>query len=261
MAKQRRITSRMTEAKPKLNKDSVNKLVKKDPTIKRIGKFIWKCFKKLWGYAVLASAAITFYFNYNKVSDETLSSHDKYIKENYVHGLLMPDVIEDPNAFINIKFGTFNKYFSIAELHNGVEYKDKTIGIINKNRETEYPFEMKFLLKNQRIYIDANFIDIGHRQDVGKINYFTWSLFKPNLIDWHETKVSLEVQDKSGYLVFNMKYIGSSTIQIKGYWVGKETIYVINEQGLLTYPFTDYEEAISSIEMLKPDAPFEMQPQ
>lgn len=81
-------------------------------------------------------------------------------------------------------------------------------------------------VKNERMYVSAEFKDLQKEELIGSIEFNHWKLYKPNMLDFNNDDEKLEVKDKQNHIVFSIKY-ESYGIYISGYFIGPSSIIVL----------------------------------
>ena len=116
------------------------------------------------------------------------------------------------------------------------------------------PFDLRFLLKGNRLYVSTTFKDIDDKY-VGKLSFTEWELKSSKISNYHDGDDNMEIIDENNYVLFNMQYLYPNTIQIHGYFVGNEGIQVAGDSSLYgtSKSIPNYkEDAIHQIQKIHP---------
>ena len=97
----------------------------------------------------------------------------------------------------------------------------------------ENPINLKFKLKNDRLYVSAIFKHFRNSELIGIINYDYWALYKDNIANFTSDDQSLKVIDKQNNVVFDIQFVVPNTVVINGYNVGDyQIIFNYNDLSL-----------------------------
>ena len=192
---------------------------------------------------------------------DILTPREKLWKERtYLDGIKIPLNISDENQLLTVIIGSRDhrnyglaQVFSLSALSDTPSFKpDKVPMIIMPGGDT--PFNLKFLLKKDRLYIGTIFKDIDDKY-VGKMNFTEWELKSSKISNYHDGDDNMEIIDENGYVLFNMRYQSPNTIIIEGYYVGDGGVQIANDTTMIGFNklLPDYkQEALQYIKGIKP---------
>ncbi len=217
-------------------------------------------FKNGWGpfYALLTLIAVVvtlmqipavIEFYKNKYTSPT----EKYVSDSIISGqlrgtILQPTVVnsEVPLNF-NIPFsqqkyppvkGIYIKDFGktvmfLVVLNNVVvslpcsEFY-KGINLFKTINEDCGDANLNLIVRNDSLYVSAEFKYIQNEQTIGWIEFNHWNLLKSNMLIPYSTQNKLEVRDKQHNIVFSIVLHGvSPRLDIGGYFIGNKSILII----------------------------------
>lgn len=230
-----------------------------------------------WFYAIGIAALLSVWPIYVTFKEYFLSPKEKFRKENYVSGELKSPMIsvgkyktlESPMKFVDtakddapringilikqfrdtnfVKLGWIfvqvGRYFYTC---SPIDFL-KGIDIFNPTLSGCTDAHLLLGVKNDRLYVSAEFKDLQNEQTIGFIQFNHWSLYKPNLLDFDNDDKRLEVKDKQHNIVFSISYesIGvtpSPVVHISGYFISPTSILILGNVGK---EFKDENECIS----------------
>lgn len=185
---------------------------------------------------------------------------ERYIQENFDSGTLKPLTIGANLDDKHVSFRDNPPVFSDIKNFNSVEgliLKRRTddflpvikvgsqgIGVLYKTLEDGDKFSLGLgnecdssfiylLLKNERLYIVAEFKDLQTEQYVGSLEYNKWRVFLPNLLSYRSDPNRLEVRDKENNIICSIVSNGFS-VTISGYYISQSSILVVyNQTGIV----------------------------
>jgi hypothetical protein len=90
-----------------------------------------------------------------------------------------------------------------------------------------------FAMKDRRVYISLEIKSIVNDETLAIIEFNHWKLFKDNLLRFKNDDERLEVRDRHDNVALALKYVGSSTIEISGYFIGSVSVLVLGKDKTL----------------------------
>jgi hypothetical protein len=128
--------------------------------------------------------------------------------------------------YVIFNLGTTLEMIPIQSLDSGVRLR---IPALYKGCNPSY---ISFVIKDNRLYVSAEFKDLLKEETIGIIEYNHWRLYKSNLFDFHNTDDKLEVIDKQNNIVFSIKFeIGPAnfnSVNISGYFINPYSIAILS---------------------------------
>lgn len=99
--------------------------------------------------------------------------------------------------------------------------------------------------------------DLAKNEFVADLKYNEYSIYKGNVLNYHESDTSLEILDKSNRIIFNMVFREPNIVTVQGYWTNDRYISVIRRSGGLSMFYDrrkpeDIHEAIESVNSITP---------
>ena len=188
------------------------------------------------------------YFYKDPLKKEFSTKQEIYEDEVFAKGIFVPKSILYSNGLINVNYADIRYSCRVEALKKGYVVKPHTVSC---GPLKEQPFEVKMIIKNDRLFISTVFKDIQKEEVVGIIDYDHWRLFKPNLLNWKESDTSLEALDRGNNVIFNMIYEQPNTLTIHGYSVGLGCIFVVLDDAIYLYDKKDKQGAIADLPKIK----------
>ena len=232
----------------------------------KISAFINRNLKIISGIILILSGTVAYF----DLKDRFESPKEIHEKENFVEGDLKPshvknftsDTIPKKQDIISKSFSEVPPIFRTTPIVDsyrplkGLLFKKPpgstllylTIGsvkypIFYKELESNPPLPLAITnmcglkcpiylsLKNDRLYISAEFRDLQKEERIGTIEFNHWRLYVPNLLDWAESETQLQVWDKKGFTVCAVETDGYSTCTINGYYITPTSIWILGNNG------------------------------
>jgi hypothetical protein len=241
-------------------KTQIELYIGRHPTLRSVFKWIVRFLKS--GYGVLSVViALTAIPGIKKeVHDWFISDEQLWKEKTYLNGIKIPLNINDDTQLLTIIIGSRDKHhyglaqvFSLSTLSDTPSFSQQKVPyIIMPGGGT--PFNLRFLLKGNRLYIGTIFKDIDDKY-VGKMNFTEWELKSSKISNYHDGDDNMEIIDENGYVLFNMRYQTPNTIIIEGYYVSDGGVQIANDSTIIGINklAPDYKiEAIQYIKGLKP---------
>lgn len=145
---------------------------------------------------------------------ETFSTKEELWKErNYISGINIPIDVSSAYPYMYIKTGGVTQSFPISFLENGMPYTSSLM--IAPGGCT--PFNLKLLLKNNKIYAATTFKDIDGKY-VGKMDFDHWEARDIQIANFYNHDSIMELMDNYQHVLFSMNYRYPNIIEIKGYF-------------------------------------------
>ena len=247
-AKKRRIhkkTSRKKVHKPiQIQKIPIEKV--------SIWKKIWTVIKKGWVIVVIIGVVLGLVISSIALKDQIhkwITPQQKlYEEENFIKGIIIPNYT-DSYPDLNIFYGSFTISYSIEKFKQGINITPDLIKCAG-----EPPGNIGLKIIDGKLFVSTEILDLDDKL-VGVIDYNKWSLFKPNLLTYHETDNSLEVIDRYNNVVLSILFISPNTISLQGYFMEKKEIIVLSH-AMNCFPKNDIESAKEAIRTIKRINPF-----
>jgi hypothetical protein len=201
---------------------------KKLPTKKSWYKRFWPIF---WS-ALVAGGLITGYITFaDWAVQKSKPDHEKFIDEYYIKGIAIPPSLKNKEIHFIMGGGHgVGTIYDYAQLLDGV---DVTPNLLLFDVKQQSPFDLKFKIINDRLYIRSDFKYILNNELIGGMRYDRWALRKDQMIDYYATDDAFEVRDKQNNVVFNMK-IENGQIIFNGYFLTPNGIHVLHN-GVKTF--------------------------
>jgi hypothetical protein len=143
-----------------------------------------------------------------------------------IKGILIFDSVKTVLLF---QWGTNNFGFTMKQLEDGVTI-DRMVHVCG-------PVDVKFKVKDNRIYTSAKFNSILNEENIGTMEYNHWRVYLPNLMDYDHDEERLQVRDKQSNIVFSIQYLGNGRVSIAGYFVDEDKIFVLVNDPTVQTPF------------------------
>ncbi|MBV8389896.1 MAG: hypothetical protein JO080_08870, partial [Mucilaginibacter sp.] len=152
--------------------------------------------------------------------------HDKYIEQNFVKGILVPDLILN-NHILKFYSGTNMSAYSKESLLQGVVHDPNVMGV-----DEIAPLNISFKLIGDRLYIYSVFKDFDNENVIGTIDSNSYMLKSSNFFNFKSDDRRLEVYDNKNDVVFSIQFEEPNLIRFKGYVVGKTACLVSTDNNL-----------------------------
>jgi hypothetical protein len=244
--------------KPRNKSKPSKPLQKKEPEIKEetqentTSKSLWAKIKLHWkrfvaGFGVIMLFVGAYFTFKNDIRKSFESEHETYERESFIKGIFIPDAINHVDSFITIAYGT-NQNFQFPKqfMKEGVLFNPNFFGC---KRDSTTPFNLRLLLRDNRLYIATTFKDIQKNEVVGVIEYESWKLKKDNLFDFIETDRSLRVIDRGGNVIFSLQYVFPNKLLLHGYSISEKCIFVLGT-GIGVYNIESKDLALNAIKKI-----------
>ena len=202
-----------------------------------------KFLKKSWVWIVSLSVVVTIVAIFVPMPLTGLfkSDHDKFMEENFIHGLLIPNdnASASPNIYVKTCGGywVFSKYDLINE--------KKMPGTIACAGDTMIRISIKIV--DNRLYISTIFNDINNNEVIGIIKNGQWYLLKKNMLNYYSDDKTLEVIDKYNNVVLRLSSINADTISLDGYFSSTKSISVVSKSGCGCFPKSESNRKLDSV--------------
>src|SRR6185312_7404784 len=182
---------------------------------------IWTVNKKVFRIIGIFVTAIVTFIAFKEAIHKWITPQQKlYEEEKFIKGILVPKYIESYKD-LNLFYGSFTVSYPIQEFKNGINI---TPDLIKCGGEPMGNIEL--IIADNKLFVSIEIHDLKDEL-VGVIDYNKWSLFKPNLLTYHETDGSLEVIDRYNNVVLSILFIAPNTISLQGYFMEKNVIVVV----------------------------------
>jgi len=245
-AKKRRIhkkTSRKKVHKPiQIQKNPIEKV--------SIWKKLWTVIKKGWVIVGIIGVVLGLVISSIALKDQIhkwITPQQKlYEEETFLRGIIIPNYSENDKD-IKTFYGTNSSTQPIEKFKQGIDISPDPIA------SPDDAGTIRLRIINDKLFVSTEIRDLSDEL-VGVIDYNKWSLFKPNLLTYHETDNSLEVIDRYNNVVFSILFTAPNTISLQGYFMEKNRIVVIGT-GLSSFPKSNIDlakEAIRTIKRINP---------
>lgn len=196
------------------------------PKITRL-QTLWLLVKKRYAEIVIIFTILGWILNSLRANETiiglTTTTHEKYIKEQFIPGILLPRIITDTSSLI----------FSVGDISFvvNIPYLKKHNIALGQNftcMDEEDPVNLGVIIQGNRILFSIKIRDLEKEEIVGEMIDNEWRLFKPNTMDWYNDDSTLEVTDKKGNIPFSIRLLGPNHIKLQGYFITDKTVMVIN---------------------------------
>lgn len=187
---------------------------------------------------------------------EWITPREKLWKEKtYINGIALDNKVIDDDQMITIILGGSSGRVGLAQQFPVSSLQD-TIAFTPRSIETPgggTPFDLRFLLKNNRLYVSTVFKDLDDKY-VGKMDFTSWELKSNKISNYHDGDDNLEIMDEYNYVLFNMKYFYPNTVVIHGYHLTSTGIQIANDTSLMGFSkkTEDRDEVLRYIQGIKP---------
>lgn len=227
---------RLRRKNPKRGFITKRKQKTKKATPNKIKNFFGK-----WKLLVIVSiTALGIVVDYFGLIDLLKSDKELFINEKYVKGVLLPPELSFMNE-IEFRCAGFSTLYDKRSLTTGIKYPIENASNI----------DIHFILKDNRIYTSLDFYSINDGNYIGKLNYKHWNLVKQNILDYNESDNIFEIIDNMNNVVFRLAYEYPNIINIEGYQISNNSVYVFNETSTHIIPIQDKQSAITEIKKIK----------
>jgi len=155
-------------------------------------------------------------------------------EKTYINGVSIPLDRIDITKGLSIVFGGSsnlkhiglgNTYF-FNQLEDTLAYNPKSALVIMPGGDA--PFNLRFLLKDKRLYIATTFKDIDGKY-IGKMDFTKWELKSSKISNYHDGDDNMEIIDDNNHVLFSMKFLFPNIIIVHGYFVGDEGVQVADD--------------------------------
>lgn len=266
MKKRKREKKLQLKLQKKLKTNIQTAAIEKRKPKNKITVFGIAAWKVVVGVGVIVSI-VTGYFS---LRTETKSQREKFDEEKFVDGYIEPlklstdtasfenshtlsttpviDSLKRGKAIPNIDtlkgiyikdFYSKNIYFQIGGrgvLTNPLYFKNGWDGFSALKKKISTT--LMFIVKDDKLYVSAEFKDLQKEETIGIIEYNHWKLRRENMFDWKDTDSSLTVWDKQHNVVLSIMYLtrtkkNTERVIVKGYFIAPEAIVILNDNPYL----------------------------
>jgi hypothetical protein len=164
-------------------------------------------------------------------SRRNLGEHEielqKADNKNPIKGILLPMELITESDPVTIRFGTITKSVSLNELREG--YVISPENLITCEVQTKAISQTKFIiyLVENRLYVNATFVNLKTSEAIAATDKTNWTLLPKSGSKFYSDNSSFKIYDKEGNINFDMKFNGKDSLNIKGYFIGRECVYII----------------------------------
>jgi len=184
--------------------------------------------------------------NTSAPSEETQKS--EFMRQEYISGIILPEMLIKGNKNIIIKAGRNEFGFSIEELKKGVDVSP----IEDSGNHSD--LNLRLQVVHNQLLVSSTFRDLEH-EVVGQLVNNKLNLLKDKILNYKHNNRNMEVLDRSGYVIFRLSFIAPDTLKYCGYYSGLYSIAIIEEDGIWAVDTRDPDyklKALKEIENLKP---------
>lgn len=221
----------------------------KNPKSKFI-KFIGSVYFKITVIITIVSIPTYFFWFKDKVHELITPSSKLFEEENFIKGIFIPDRVLETDKDLSVFYGSVGITYPIGKYKQGVDVTPSLIGC-----EGQPLSDIKLKIINNRLYVSIEINDLESGEIVGIIDYNHWSLYKKNVLRYHDEDNYLEVIDKYNNVVFSIFFFNSHTIRIQGYFLRRGAITVVSD-GVTCLGDSDKKEAMQAIKRIKKIYPY-----
>jgi len=158
-----------------------------------------------------------------RVSSKNISSNNK----NLMNGILLPVSLVSESSPVLINFGKITSSVSLEDLRHGYMISPQKLINCGIEAQTEDQTKFTIYLVEDRLYVTTDFRNLLDEGIAGSVDQRQWTLLTKSLSGFHSDDNSFKVSDTQGNVIFNMQFNQPDSLLIKGYFVGKECVYVI----------------------------------
>ncbi|MDO6430383.1 hypothetical protein Q4E93_07290 [Flavitalea sp. BT771] len=92
--------------------------------------------------------------------------------------------------------------------------------------------KISLFLKNMKLYVAADFKDLGKEETMGAMEFNHWKLYKANLIDFSSDDFGFEIKDKQGKIAFSICCGYGNVVYLAGYFINQRSVMVLQNNYL-----------------------------
>jgi len=211
-------------------------------------------FSRLLGYMLspagvisIVAILLSFFFGRDVIHKLVTSTHDLFIEDHFVKGLLISDKAIS-TGFIDVGVGG-TIYFSYPLEFFKEGEKINASELINKSGER--PISMDLIREDNRIFVNDTIRYILNDEIIGIINEDQIILVKDKMLDYYTDDSTLEVKDNQGNIALSLTLSRGYAVKLLGYFISNSHIFVCNNQGFSYWDKTRPGSRDSAIAIIK----------
>lgn len=152
---------------------------------------------------------------------DTLGVNGPHIKGILAKNFRDPEFAR--NGWIVTRLGRYIFTCWAGDLHHGIEILNPIFGGCTASK-------IVLGIKDDRLYVSAEFKDIQKEETIGFIEFNHWKLYKENMLNFLNDDDKLEVRDKQNNIVLSLKYYGHQNgLMISGYFIDYNSVLVVRD--------------------------------
>lgn len=149
----------------------------------------------------------------------TISQHEKFIDDQYIKGMLIPDEVQIRYNNIFLQFGTRGRTgyeVSLQALRNGLTISPNYIDCIDKFGNHENAVQISVQLINNRLSISSTFYNFKTDNFVAKIDKNRLIGLNREIVDFSDNDKFFEVIYNGNNVILSLQFENPNTISILG---------------------------------------------
>lgn len=232
-------------------------LNKKEPVVpiikpkKPFIKFIKSTYFTIVAIITIISIPTYFFWFKDKVHEFITPTSKLFDEENFIKGILIPNRVLETDKDLTVMYGSVGMAYPIGKYKQGIDVTPSLIEYAGGQPLSD----IRLKIIDNRLYVSIEINDLESGEIVGIIDYNHWSLYKKNVLRYHDEGNYLEVIDKYNNVVFSIFFYNSHTIRIQGYFLRKGGITVVGDE-IKPFGDSDKKEAMQAIKQIKKIYPY-----
>jgi len=143
-----------------------------------------------------------------------------------ITGIVVNDFFKEP--FITVESGQSSEIIPPDSFKTGITIFTNLFN----GCQTE---TINLIVKDDRLYASAKFIDFETEHEMGEMSYNHWTLYQKNLLNYRSAADRLEIIDNYGNIAFSLRYTkikmaNGANITIAGYFISSSSVLVLNNR-------------------------------